>query len=177
MNQMEHLKYPIGRWQRPESYSDHQIHEWIQVIRKLPGEIQKLLEGKSEEVFMSRYRPEGWTLRQLIHHIADSHINAYIRHKLTYTENQPRICPYLENSWADLRDVQLVPVQVSVQLLDCIHQRWVVFLEGVNGREWELEYLHPQHQRIFTLQESLSMYAWHSQHHLAHIKNALTQPY
>lgn len=172
----EHLKYPVGRWSTPQLYSDENIRQWIDDIRTLPGEVSKAMDGKGAEVLTYRYRTGGWTLRQLIHHMADSHVNAYIRHKLTYTENQPRICAYLEQSWAELRDVEVVPVEVSIQLLTGLHLRWVAFLEGVQGKEWEYEYIHPQHQRIFTLRESLSMYAWHSRHHLAHVHLALNSP-
>lgn len=172
----EHLKYPIGKWSKPQAYSDEQIRNWIQDIRSLPADIHTALEGRGEEVFAYCYRPGGWTLRQLIHHVADSHMNAYIRHKLAFTENEPRIMPYREHEWAHLEDVQRVPVATSIALLTALHQRWTVFLEHVGYDEWDCGFFHPEHNRLILLKESLSMYAWHSRHHLEHIKLALSKP-
>ncbi|MBK9108843.1 MAG: putative metal-dependent hydrolase [Saprospiraceae bacterium] len=174
--EMEHLKYPIGKWAEPKDYSTENIQNWIADIRGLPGNIESLLQQRGDEVFSYRYRPGGWTLRQLIHHIADSHMNAYIRHKLAFTENQPRINAYLEQEWAQLDDVEKVPVATSVQLLSMLHVRWTVFLDSVQYNQWENGFIHPQHNRFISLKESLSMYAWHSRHHLEHIKIALSKP-
>lgn len=174
--EMEHLKYPVGRWTEPKEYSAENLQSWISEIRKLPENIESLLQARGDEVFSYRYRPGGWTLRQLIHHIADSHMNAYIRHKLAYTENQPKINAYLEQEWAQLEDVEKVPVITSVQLLSSLHARWTVFLESVRYDQWDCGFIHPQHNRFISLKESLSMYAWHSRHHLEHIKLALSKP-
>lgn len=174
--EMEHLKYPVGKWTEPESYPAENMRHWIEEIKSLPKNIETLLKGKGDEVYTYRYRPGGWTLRQLIHHIADSHMNAYIRHKLAYTENQPKINAYLEKEWALLEDVEKVPVWISLQLLSALHARWTVFLESIPYDQWENGFIHPQHNRFISLKESLSMYAWHSRHHLEHVKIALSTP-
>ncbi|MBK8956399.1 MAG: putative metal-dependent hydrolase [Saprospiraceae bacterium] len=173
---LEHLKYPVGRWQKPQEYPLVQIQGWINELKALPGQIESALDGRGDEIYTYRYRPGGWTLRQLIHHVADSHMNAYVRHKLAFTENQPRICAYLEQEWAKLEDVEMINPKISVVLLGALHTRWTVFLESIQNEQWDFQFLHPEHNRLISLKESVSMYAWHSRHHLAHIKIALSQP-
>ncbi len=175
--ELELLKYPTGKWKKPEHYSTPVIREWIDEIRNFPNQLDALLKDLPEEKYVYRYRPEGWTLLQLVHHVADSHMNAYIRHKLAVTENEPRISPYLENAWAELEDTKKLPIRVSQDLLRSLHLRWSVFLDSLEPRGLDACFLHPQHNRLISVKESISMYAWHSRHHLAHVGNALTHPY
>lgn len=174
---LELLKYPTGKWKKPDQYHQELIRGWIEEIRILPAQMDGLLKDLPEEKWVYCYRPDGWTLRQLVHHIADSHMNAYIRHKLAFTENQARISPYLENAWADLEDVKKLPPSVSCDLLRALHQRWAAFLDSLDADGQDACFFHPQHDRLIPIKESISMYAWHGRHHLAHIRNALQRPY
>ncbi|MDQ3143211.1 MAG: putative metal-dependent hydrolase [Bacteroidota bacterium] len=175
-NELENLKYPVGKWSKSEHYSHADIQDSIHDIETLPSQLIQLVQDLSEEQIQKRYRPDGWTIRQVIHHLPDSHMNAYIRHKLAVTELTPKITPYKESLWADMADVQL-SIQISLQLLDSLHQRWVIFLKSLGDDELVKDFYHPEHKRKISLKESLSMYAWHSRHHLSHVKNAIAQPY
>lgn len=175
--ELDALKYPLGKWHSKAQPSADDIKGWIDDIRHLPGQLRELLTGLPDTSLVYRYRPGGWNLRQLIHHIADSHVNAYIRHKLAVTENEPRISPYQEGSWAELEDVLTLPIGVSLQLLESLHLRWTVFLESLDATQLQSTFFHPQSQKVFRLHESISMYSWHGRHHLEHVRNALKQPY
>ncbi|MFZ1424719.1 MAG: putative metal-dependent hydrolase [Saprospiraceae bacterium] len=173
----ELLKYPIGQWKSQLIYKQEDIQKWIEDIQKLPYLLKEMVQKMDESVYNNKYRPDSWTIHQIIHHIADSHVNGYIRHKLTVTQHQPTINPYLEASWAELEDVKRLPLQISLDLIVALHQRWAVFLDSVSNSDLEKCYYHPEHQRFITLQESIGMYSWHGRHHLAHIRNAVTNPY
>ncbi|MFN4145806.1 MAG: YfiT family bacillithiol transferase [Runella sp.] len=166
---MEHLKYPIGRFELGKTYSMTDTKTQIQTISALPSKLFNLVNQMNEVQLETPYRPEGWTVRQLVHHIADSHLNAYIRFKLALTEEQPTIKPYQEHLWAELSDGVSAPVDWSLQLLKYVHLRWVMLLNSLTEAEWQRTYLHPESKRIFTLQEVVAMYAWHSEHHYEHI--------
>jgi hypothetical protein len=125
--------------------------------------------GLSAEQLDSAYRPGGWTVRQVVHHLPDSHLNGYTRFKLSLTEARPVIKPYEEARWAELPDVRAVPVEVSLDLLDALHRRWVPLLAGIRPDEWARGYHHPEYKRDFSLEEALGLYAWHGEHHVAHI--------
>jgi hypothetical protein len=174
---LEALKYPVGKWSKPTDYQSGEIKKWIEEIRHFPAAFCDLLEALPESSFSFRYRPEGWTLRQLAHHVVDSHMNAYIRHKLAYTESEPTITPYKENLWADLADVQTVPVRNSLQLLRDLHLRWTFFLNSIEADAYTRGFYHPEHKRVISLQESIGMYAWHCRHHLAHAQLAIQNPH
>jgi len=177
MIDIEALKYPVGKWTKPSEYEANKIKIWIDEIRFFPEQISIFLQDLPESSFSFRYRPEGWTLRQLAHHVVDSHMNAYIRHKLAYTESEPRITPYMESLWAELEDVKTVPVKNSLQLLHDLHLRWTVFLDSLDQTNLQKGFYHPEHERLISIQESISMYAWHCRHHLAHDKLALKNPF
>ena len=168
-NNIEHLQYPIGRYQKPEHYTPEMIKEWINVLQALPSWMDACIENLDAPQLQVPYREGGWTIQQVVHHVADSHINAYIRLKLALTEDNPTVKPYSEKAWAELADVSLVPVNVSVTLLHAIHRRMVAVLQNMQPSDWERTFYHPEHQRSFPVWEMVAMYAWHSRHHTAHI--------
>ncbi|MFZ4057748.1 MAG: YfiT family bacillithiol transferase [Ferruginibacter sp.] len=165
---MTDLRYPIGKFE-PQPFSEKQLKEWIIDIRFLPQHLENAVLNLDEHQFNTPYRAEGWTVRQLVHHIADSHMNALIRFKLGLTEGNPTIKPYLENEWAKLSDVDIVPINVSITLLHALHQRWVAVLENISTDDWNRTVVHPEHGREMSLWFLLGLYAWHSRHHTAHI--------
>ena len=165
----EQLRYPIGRYERPQGYTTETLKEWMNVLRVLPSWMDACIENLDAFQLQTAYREGGWTIQQVVHHVADSHINAYIRLKLALTEDGPTIKPYVEGKWAELPDVNAVPVNISVTLLHTIHARMLALMERMKPEEWELTYYHPEHERYFPLWELAAMYAWHSRHHMEHI--------
>ena len=172
---LEKLKYPIGKWSSPEVIDSEMIIAWIADIASVPGLLSNLVNHGKDVNLALTYRNGGWTIRQLVHHLADSHINAYVRHKLAASEQTPIINPYNEGLWSVMKDVKDVDVQISLQLLDALHQRWTVFLSSLSHEELKKSFFHPGHNRLITLGESIGMYSWHGKHHLAHITLALGQ--
>ncbi|MEM1319549.1 MAG: YfiT family bacillithiol transferase [Bacteroidota bacterium] len=175
MLDLEQLRYPVGEYIIPDLISPTLRDQWIAVIADLPGQLKQRIEGLSPEQLDTPYRPGGWTLRQLIHHLADSHMNSYIRFKLGLTEDRAAIRPYDESRWAELPDTPNTPVQVSLNLLDNLHQRWVVLLQQMKDSDWERTVYHPENKQTYRLDELLGMYDWHSRHHLAHIEQTFAQ--
>ncbi|HXH17866.1 MAG TPA: bacillithiol transferase BstA [Chitinophagales bacterium] len=163
------LKYPIGKFSKPVSVSPVDISKWINEIATLPGWLRKEVEPLSNSQLDTPYRPEGWTVRQVVHHLPDSHVNGYIRFKLALTEDNPAIKPYMEDRWAELPEAKTAPVKISLDLLDTIHQRWVLMLRSLTPEQWKRTFYHPERKRENRLDEVLAMYAWHGKHHLAHI--------
>jgi len=169
---MTDLQYPIGKfqWVEPqteEQRADHRA-EHIQTLAKLPAQMRAAVQGLRPDQLDTPYRPEGWTVRQVVHHVPDSHLNAYIRFKLALTEEQPQIKAYKEAEWAKLADSTITPVEVSLQLLAALHSRWVDLLQAMGPSDFERTLYHPERGAL-TLEHMLAMYAWHSDHHLAHI--------
>ena len=167
---MEALRYPIGRYQKPDTYTPQQLNEWMDVLTVAPSWLDVCIENLDEQQLQTPYRPGGWTVQQVIHHIADSHLNAYIRIKLALTEDTPTVMPYQEALWAELPDTQLVPVNISVTLLHALHRRLVALLRQLSPAEWERSYYHPEHKRNFPIWEVVALYAWHSRHHMEHVR-------
>lgn len=165
------LRYPIGPYQSMP-YSEEQKEEWLADIKFLPHAVENAILNLDEHQLQMPYREGGWTVHQLVHHIADSHINAYSRFKLGYTEENPTIKTYDEKQWATTSDVQNLPVNISITLLHALHQRLHEFLKNFSEQDWQKTVYHPQHQKAMTLWHLLGMYAWHGRHHTAHI-NAL----
>ena len=169
---MSDLRYPIGNfeWTQPasEEQSAKDRVQYIEVLAKLPVQMRTALQGLSAEQLDTPYRPEGWTVRQVAHHVPESHMNAYIRFKLALTEDQPQIKPYNEAEWAKLPDNNITPVEVSLQLLAALHSRWVDVLQSMRPSDFGRTLYHPE-RGVMTLDRMLAMYAWHSAHHLAHI--------
>lgn len=168
----ESLRYPIGKQKKSEKFSDDQINDWINTIETFPSEIREVTKSLSSEELDWRYRPDGWTIRQVVHHCADSHMNSIIRFKLALTEEVPTIKPYLEDKWAGLPDSE-APISISLSLIDGLHARWVLLLKSMSTDDFRRKLFHPESKKEFTLRSMLGLYAWHCDHHLAHIKQAL----
>lgn len=171
---LEKLKYPIGKFVAKENYSYHEVEQLINDIATFPSLLYKTTENLSDSQLDTPYRPDGWTIRQLIHHCSDSHANAYIRLKLALTEEEPVVKPYLEEKWAELPDSKL-PIEASLKMIESIHYKWVVLMQHMQPHHWERTYFHPQSQMSFTLHYLLDLYAWHCRHHFMHIQNGLLQ--
>jgi len=169
---MSDLRYPIGKfhWLQPESeaQSAKDRERYIDGISKAPGNLRTAVRGLKAEQLETPYRPEGWTVRQVVHHVPESHMNAYIRFKLALTEEQPQIKPYDEAAWARLADNKVTPIEVSLQLLAALHSRWVDVLQSMPASDFGRTLYHPEHG-VMTLDRMLALYAWHSSHHVAHI--------
>ena len=166
---MEQLKYPIGKFEYGKSYAQEDSKKHILIIGQFPKELKELAAKLSPDQLDMSYRPEGWTARQVIHHVADSHINAFIRVKLTLTEDKPVIKPYKEALWAELEDVKNTPIEVSLNIIESIHARWVVLLKTLSEKDLQRKYIHPEYNREFQLDEFLALYAWHGKHHYEHL--------
>ncbi|MCW9065088.1 MAG: putative metal-dependent hydrolase [Ignavibacteriaceae bacterium] len=164
----ENLKYPIGRYQLEDKINKTSIENWIKEIELLPQKLSEAVKGLKKDQLQTPYRPDGWTIQQVIHHIADSHMNAYNRFKLALTENKPIVKPYDEKLWAELPDSKLVDVNVSLDLIKSLHKRWTTLLRHLSEEELNKEFLHPE-SGMKNLKETICNYAWHGNHHLAHI--------
>ena len=164
----EDPRYPVGQYE-PQPYSEKLKDEWMADIRFLPNAIESAINGLNEQQLQTPYRDGGWTAHQVVHHVADSDMNAYIRFKLGYTEEHPGIKPYDENKWAVLSDVKELPVNISITLLYALHHRWNEFLRSINKEEWNRTVFHPGHNKDLSLWYLLGSYAWHGRHHTAHI--------
>jgi hypothetical protein len=166
---IEFLKYPIGKFHLPPNIDSVSIDEAIDTLKQFPGLIFTAVSPLSPEQLDTPYRPGGWTVRQLIHHCADSHMNAFIRFKLALTEENPTIKPYEEAEWAKLPDSQL-PIEPSLAVIKAIHLKWVTLLESMNPSDFKKTFIHPEKQKSQALDGVTLMYAWHSMHHLAHVQ-------
>jgi len=162
------LRYPIGRPRRAESFTAQERSAAIEGIRQLPQSLRSAVAALSEEQLETPYRPGGWTVRQLVHHVADSHMNAYIRVRLGLTEDWPTIVPYQENRWAELEDASSGTVSTSFDLLQALHTRWVQLFASLDEQDWKRGYVHPENGRE-TLAQAVVLYDWHGRHHTAHV--------
>ncbi len=169
MKKTDNLRYPIGPFEYGKTYSLAQTRENIHTIERLPNELRKVLRKIGRNHFDMTYRPGGWTVRQVVHHLADSHMNAFIRMKMALTEPTPVIKPYEQDLWAKTTDVTEMPVKVSLRLLMALHRRWVALLESLTEDDLEKGYFHPERNAIVFLPEAIALYAWHCKHHLAHL--------
>jgi hypothetical protein len=163
------LRYPVGKfdWESPISDSDFPM--LIAAIAEVPGALRAAVAGLTREQLDTPYRPGGWTVKQVVHHVPDSHMNAYVRFKLALTEAEPTIKPYEEAAWAELADSRRVPIEVSLDLLDALHLRWVALLRSMGPADFARGLVHPEHKRVLSLKQMLGLYAWHGRHHVAHI--------
>jgi len=162
------LRYPIGRFSHRGPVADDLLARWIDEIEALPQQMQKVVAGLTDEQLDTRYRPGGWTLRQVVHHVPDSHLHSYVRFKWALTEDQPTIKTYDEAAWAELPDVQVVPVETSLGLLSLLHAKWVALLRVLTPEQWAQRFVHPE-WGAQNLSWATGVYAWHGRHHLAHI--------
>jgi hypothetical protein len=166
---MTDLRYPIGKADLSIAGSPERRLAWIADIAAGPAALRAAVAGLAPRQLDTPYRPGGWTIRQVVHHVPDSHANAYIRFKQALTEDTPTIMAYDEAKWAEMSDVHAVPIDVSLALLDAIHARWLAILRAMPADAFARGYRHPEYDRRFTLDEALNMYSWHSRHHVAHI--------
>ena len=162
------LRYPIGRfaWQGPNTSDDRA--RYIDEIGRTPARLRAAVDGLTEEQLNTPYRPGGWTVRQVVHHVPDSHLNSYVRFRLALTEETPTIKPYAESKWAELADARSAPIENSLTLLDGLHARWVLLLRSLNPGEFAREFRHPE-LGVVSLDRNVALYAWHGRHHIAHI--------
>lgn len=161
-------RYPIGNFSYSGPLSQERKQQFLTDIEKTPKRLRTALAGLSDEQLNTPYRDGGWTPRQLAHHVADSHMNSYIRFKLALTEDQPTIKPYMENLWAELPEAKNAPIEVSLALLDALHQRWILMLREFGEPEWKRNFRHPDLGPM-SLEKTLALYSWHGHHHVAHI--------
>ncbi|MEO8881782.1 MAG: YfiT family bacillithiol transferase [Gemmatimonadaceae bacterium] len=168
---LDALRYPIGRFVVPEKISAEETEKHIEEIAAAPAALRAAVKGLSEARLDQPYRPGGWTIRQVTHHIPDSHLNAYIRMKLALTEDEPAITPYMEDRWAELIDSRVVPVETSLRLLESVQERWVAIMRSMTDVQWQRVYKHPELGR-YPLNRQAALYAWHGKHHVAQIERA-----
>ena len=167
---MQNLKFPIGEYVPNKTPDTELLKNWIKEIQQFPAKLENLIQNISIEKLNWRYRPDGWTVKQVIHHCADSHMNSMIRFKLALTEKSPVIRPYFEDKWAELIDSQSDDISSSITLIQGLHNKWTMLLISLNEEQLKLEFTHPEHGQKFTLAENIGIYAWHCNHHLAHVK-------
>lgn len=167
------LQFPIGKFQKPAVIDDSLIQQWISDIQHFPEQIKTITQRLSGEQLNWQYRPDGWTIKQVVHHCADSHMNSFIRFKLALTEDSPTIKPYFEDRWAELVDGTDNNIKDSLALITALHSKWVVLLKNINSSDLKRDFIHPEHGKRISLEENIGTYAWHCNHHLAHIKLAL----
>lgn len=170
---IETLKFPIGTYTPNKNPDAILLQEWIATISSFPEHVAQYTKNISAEALNWKYRPEGWTVKQVIHHCADSHMNSVIRFKLALTENTPTIRPYYEERWAELPDALTDTIDDSILLLKGLHSKWVLLLKHLTPEQLTKAYTHPEHGQTFNLAETIGNYAWHCKHHLAHIKNGI----
>lgn len=162
-------RYPVGRFRLEGEITRERRAGWIAEVEALPSRFRDAVSGLTDEQLDTPYRPEGWTVRQLLHHVPDSHLHAYIRFKLALTEEEPTIKPYDEAAWAELPDTRTTPPDVSLALLRSLHQRWGALMRAMSDADFARTFVHPEHGRVFKLDDILPLYAWHGNHHVAHI--------
>jgi hypothetical protein len=159
----------VGRYEPPQTITAEHRRAWMGDIAHAPAAFRAAVAGLNDEQLDTPYRPEGWTVRQVIHHVPDSHMNSYARFRLALTEDNPVVKPYDEALWAELPDARRMPVEISLQLLESLHGRWVTLLEAMTPEQYARTFVHPGMNRTMTLDWNLGLYAWHCRHHAAHI--------
>lgn len=173
MTDLDKLRYPVGKFERVKPPLDRATRAGlVKTIEDAPARFRSLVAGLSDAQLDTPYRPGGWTVRQVVHHVPESHMNAYIRMKLAATEDSPAIKTYEEQLWAELPDAKTAPAELSLSLLEALHRRWVLFLKNLSDAEYARTFKHPDWGTV-TIDEALALYAWHCRHHLAHIEQTL----
>lgn len=163
------LRYPVGKFAMPAEWNAATIAEWRRELAGLPASLRQAIAGLTDGQLDTPYRDGGWTVRQTVHHIADSHLNAYCRFRLALTEDNPTIKPYLEARWAELPDARSLDPAPSLAILDGIHTRWLALIDALTPADWQRTFVHPEHGRSVSLAQTAALYSWHSRHHVAHI--------
>lgn len=167
---LEHLKYPIGKAKIPETITDKDIQKWIGLLDSFPRKLRLITQKLSDDQLNTPYREGGWTVRQVVHHVVDSHYNSYIRFKWTLTEEKPVIKAYFEDRWAELPDYK-APIELSLKALESLHAKWVYLLNRLSKEDLQRVFIHPETNEEVSLEKNIGIYAWHSMHHYAHIAN------
>lgn len=167
--ELDKLRFPIGLFIKSEKYMKAILEQYIQTISDFPSKLKQEVSHLTNDQLETAYRPEGWTIKQVVHHCADSHMNSFIRFKLALTEDKPIIKPYFEERWAELPDSKNLPINSSLLLLEGLHERWSVLLNSLTSEDLERKFIHPEHGNEIPLKENIAIYAWHCEHHLAHI--------
>jgi hypothetical protein len=162
------LRYPVGKFKFPDAVSPEDRAGFVEQIATTPARLKASIAGLSDQQLATPYRPGGWTIRQVVHHVPDSHLNSYVRFKLALTEDQPSIKGYREDHWAELADARTAPVEVSLVLLESLHRRWVTLLESLTDEDWKRTFHHSEFGLV-SLEKNAALYAWHGRHHVAHI--------
>ena len=170
---LEQLKYPIGQFNCPDVITSSHLKSWIDVLEQFPRKISNLVVNLSDEQLDTPYRPEGWTVRQVVHHVSDSHHHSYIRFKWALTEDKPVIKYYYEQLWAELPDAKFAPITMSLDHLAAVHFKLVYLLKNLSEDDLNRSFIHPEHNEEVLLKKNIGIYAWHSSHHYAHIENLL----
>lgn len=165
---MNDLRYPIGKFTYDGPLTEDQMRTFLDDIAHAPAKLRAAVQGLSDARLDTPYRPGGWTVRQVVHHVPDSHLNAYVRFKLALTEEVPTIKPYAEDRWAELPDTKATPIETSLTLLDSLHDRWARLLRSLKPEDWKRTFRHPD-LGTMSLEKTLALYAWHGRHHVAHI--------
>jgi uncharacterized damage-inducible protein DinB len=165
---MTDQRYPIGKFHYDGALSAEQKQACLDEIAQTPAKLRSAVKDLSDAQFDTPYRDGGWTVRQVVHHVPDSHLNSYVRFKLALTEDEPTIKTYAENRWAELADTKATPIVVSLTMLDALHDRWIRLLRSLSAEEWKRTLRHPD-MGVMTLEKTLALYAWHGKHHVAHI--------
>jgi len=162
------LRYPVGKFSIDDQITEGQRERFIDEIEEAPARLRAAVERLSTEQIDTPYRPGGWTVRQVVHHVPDSHLNSYTRFKLALTEEEPTIKPYYEDRWAELDDARTAPLEISLALLESLHRRWVLLLRSLKPADFARTFRHPE-LGLVTLEKNVALYAWHGRHHVAHI--------
>jgi len=165
---MSDLRYPIGKFTFDGAPTEQARNKFIDDIELAPSRLRAAVQGLSQEQLDTPYRPGGWTVRQVVHHVPDSHLNAYVRFKLALTEDEPTIKPYHEDRWAELQKSRTAPIEISLALLESLHQRWVLVLRSIKAEDWKRTFRHPELGAV-SLEKNVALYSWHGRHHVAHI--------
>lgn len=170
-------RYPLGKFEFPDHVAPETRLQWLREVEDTPAKLREAIDGMSASQLDTPYRDGGWTVRQVVHHVVDSHLNSYIRFRLALTENEPTIKPYHEDLWAELPDAKTAPVELSLAMLDALHARWMLLLRTLTDQDFSRSFRHPE-RGLMTLEKNLALYAWHGRHHVGHVllvKNPASQ--
>jgi len=171
MEKHNHLQYPVGKFIAPETITDEKLQEWITILEMFPAQLRDMVSEMSNAQLDTPYRTDGWTIRQVVHHVADSHLHSYIRFKWALTEDNPTIKPYLQDKWTDLPDLVGMPVEWSLRSIEAVHYKLVRLLQTMSTEDFDNTFVHPDGNVTFSLRKNVGQYAWHSMHHFMHIAN------
>ncbi|ULC60599.1 bacillithiol transferase BstA [Flaviramulus sp. BrNp1-15] len=171
--ELQNLKYPIGQFNCPTNISKQHIENWISILEEFPNRLENLVKDLTDKQLDTPYRPEGWTVRQVVHHLSDSHHHSYTRFKWSLTEDKPIIKAYFEERWAELIDAKTAPIKMSLQHLRAIHTKLTYLLKTLNDDDLNKCFIHPETNSEVPLKKNIGIYAWHSNHHYVHIENLL----